>query len=117
MFSIMRKSEPMLDKYMMGVSETSTEPVDHRFKRYLIGEHETLTAARKRLLEERRFIEQQIAEHDKTIDAIGAALSSFETTDSIEDSIRNDAAEWIGGVDAIETSAYNDDGRLPEHGE
>ena len=117
MFNIMRKSKPLPNIHNTSTFEAVREPADYRLKQYLLAEYETLTAARKQLRNERQFIELQIAEHSMAIDAVEAALCSFETADRIEDSIRNDAAEWIGGVDAIETSAYNDDGRLPEHGE
>lgn len=108
MFSIIRKSEPMLDRYMTNTSEARSESADYRLKRYLITEHETLTAKREHLLSERRFIEQQIAEHDRAIDAIGAALSSFEMADRIQDAFTEDAANWSLDVDATPSAAYND---------
>lgn len=108
MFSIPRKSEPMLDKYMTSASEAPREPADYRLKRYLIAEHETLTAERVRLLDERRFIEQQLAEHDKAIDAIVAAFSSFEMDDRIQEAFAEGAASWTLDVDAPPSTTYND---------
>lgn len=108
MFSILRKSEPLLDRYMTSASEAPREPADFRLKQYLIAEHETLTAERVRLLGERRFIEQQIAEHDKAIDAIVSALSSFEMSDRIQDAFTEAAASWSFGVDAPPSAAYDD---------
>ena len=69
------------------VSPVVREPVDTALKMRILSEYTSLKEARIALMEDRHFIELQIAEHDRAIAALVSALSSLETDDRLHDAL------------------------------